>query len=106
MNKLQLRKIFNLKGYILDKMEESNNEILLHCHLQKKNIIHNGERSKSINQSRLRKIAHSMLDHKKVFIVILQRRFYFSKSNKRLWEPLPQVKHKQQSTITFKKTLF
>ena len=105
MNKLQLRKIFNLEGYILDKMEELENKILLHCHLQKKSMIFNGETSNSVNQSRERKIAHSMLDHKKVYIVITQRRFYFSKHRKILWEPLPQVKHKQQSTSTFKKTL-
>jgi transposase len=105
MRKLQLRKIFNLDGYILDEMEESANEILLRCHLRKKSMIFAGETSKSINQSRLRKVAHSMLDHKKVFIVITQRRFYFSKHHKILWEPLPQVKPKQQSTSTFKKTL-
>lgn len=105
MNKLQLRKIFNLDGYILDKMEESENEILLHCHLQKKSLTCDGETSNSVNQSRLRKIAHSMLDYKKVFIVITQRRFYFSKHRKILWEPLPQVKRKQQSTSTFKKIL-
>ena len=89
----------------MDAMEESGNEILLYCHLRKKSMSHNGEKSNSVNQTRERKIAHSMLDHKKVFIVITQRRFYFSKSNKRLWEPLPQVKRKQQSTSTFKKTL-
>ena len=105
MQKLQLRKIFNLEGYILDKIEELENEISLYCHLQKKSMAFDGETSKSINQSRSRKIIHSMFEHKKVFIVIMQRRFYFSKHRKILWEPLPQVKHKQQSTITFKKTL-
>ena len=105
MHKLQLRKIFNLDGYVLDKMEESENEILLHCHLQRKSMMFSGETSTSVNQTKLRKIAHSMLDHKKVFIVITQRRFYFSKHRKILWEPLPQVKPKQQSTSTFKKTL-
>ncbi len=105
MNKQQLRKIFHLEGYILDKIEEQKDEVLLHCHLQKRNMIYEGETSKSINQTRSRKIAHSMLDHKKVFILITQRRFYFSKHRKILWEPLPQVKPKQQSTITFKKTL-
>jgi hypothetical protein len=46
-----------------------------------------------------------MLDHKKAYIVITQRRFYFSRHRRILWEPLPQVKPKQQSTATFKKTL-
>lgn len=38
MHKSSLRKIFNLDGYILDKVEERENEILLHCHLQKLSI--------------------------------------------------------------------
>ena len=100
-----LRKIFNLDGYILDKVEESENEILLHCHLRKKSMTFDRQTSRSVNQSRLRKIAHAMLDHKKVFIIITQRRFYFSKYRRTLWESLPQVKRKQQSTSTFKKTL-
>lgn len=105
MSKLSLRKIFNLDGYILDKTEDLENEILLHCHLQKKSMTSAGETSSKVNQTRMRKIAHAMLDHKKVFIIIQQRRFYFSKQRRILWEPLPQVKHKQQSTTTFKKTL-
>ncbi len=105
MNKQQLRKIFHLEGYILDKVEEQENEVLLHCHLQRKQMKYKGEASQAVNESRPRKIAHSMLDHKKVFILIIQRRFYFSKNRKILWESLPQVKPRQQSTITFKKTL-
>lgn len=105
MNQSPLRKVFNLEGYILDRVEELKNEILLHCHLQKKSMTVGGETSKSVNQSRLRKIAHAMLDNKKVFIIITQRRFYFSKHRRILWELLPQVKRKQQSTSTFKKTL-
>lgn len=105
MNTTPLRKIFNLEGYILDKVEELENEILLYCHLRKKSMTFENETSNSVNQSRVRKIAHAMLDHKKVFIAIEQRRFYFSKHRRILWEPLPQVKHKQQSTSTFKKTL-
>lgn len=105
MNKLQLRKIFNLEGYILDKVEEVEDEILLYCHLQKKSMFFNGETSKSVNQTRERKIAHTIFEQKKVFIIIIQRRFYFSKHHKILWESLPQVKPKQQCTSTFKKTL-
>lgn len=106
MNKSQLYKIFNLDGYVLDKIEDQENEILLHCHLLKKSMRYENEISKNVNTTRLRKIAHSIFEHKKVFIVIEQKKFYFPKHNKRLWEPLPQVKPKQQSTSTFKKTLY
>ncbi len=35
MQKKEIKKIFNLEGYILDKFEEKNDKIILHCHLQK-----------------------------------------------------------------------
>jgi len=105
MLKNELKKIFNLDGYILDKVEEKNNEILLYCHIQKKSMKYKSETSKNINTTRTRKIAHSIFETKKVFIIIKQRRFYFSKYRKILWESLPQVKKKQQTTLTFKKTL-
>lgn len=105
MNKLQLKKTFNLDGYILDKIEELENEILLYCHLQKRSMTFNNETSKVVNQMRERKIIHGVLEFKKIYIIIKQRRFYFPKHKKKLWELLPQVKPKQQSTSTFKKTL-
>ncbi len=46
-----------------------------------------------------------MFENKKVFIAITQRRFYFSKHKKKLWESLPQVKKGQQMSTAFKKTL-
>jgi len=105
MSKKQLKKIFNLEGYVLDETEDMEDQILLHCHLQKKSMKHENEISKTVNQTQMRKIAHSMFEDKKVFIIIEQRRFYFPWHNKKLWEPLPQVKKKQQSSTTFKKTL-
>lgn len=105
MQKSDLKKVFELDGYILDKVEEFGNEILLHCHLQKKNMRFKSEISNRVNTTRIRKILHSILEDKKVCISIKQRKFYFSKCNKRLWEELPQVKKGQQTSTTFKKTL-
>ena len=105
MQKKEVKKIFNLEGYILDKFEEKNNEIILHCHIQKKIMKLKSERSKIINQSKNRKIAHLMFEDKKVFISIKQRRFYFPKHNQKLWELLPQIKKNQQMTTIFKKKL-
>lgn len=105
MQKNGLKKMFKLEGYILDKVEKLNDEILLHCHLQRKNMKYKSEASNRVNTSRKRKILHSIFEDKKVFISIQQRKFYFSQYNKRLWEPLPQVKPKQQHTATFKKTV-
>ncbi len=105
MQKKEIKKIFNLEGYILDKFEEKNDKIILHCHLQKNSFKLKNEVSKKINQKRNRIIAHSMFENKKVFIAITQRRFYFSKHKKKLWESLPQVKKGQQMSTAFKKTL-
>jgi hypothetical protein len=105
MLKKQLKKLFNLEGYILDKAEEADGKILLHCHLQKKSMKYKSETSKTVNTIQKRELVHSMLEDKKVFIVVDQRKFYFSKHGKRLWEPLPQVKRKQHMTAAFKKTL-
>lgn len=104
MRKSVLKKVFNLEGYILDKVEELGDEILLYCHLQRKNMKHKCEISSRVNIKRERKILHSIFEDKRVFIMIEQRKFYFSKYNKRLWEELPQVKKGQQISTTFKKT--
>ena len=105
MLKKQLKKLFNLEGYILDKAEEADEKILLHCHVQKKSMQYKSERSKTINTTRKRELLHAMFEDKQVFIVVKQRKFYFGKHGKRLWETLPQVKQKQQMTTAFKKTL-
>ena len=104
MQKTMLKKVFNLEGYILDKIEESGGEISLYCHLQRKNMKHKCEVSSNVNIRRERKILHAIFEDKKAFIIIKQRKFYFSKYNKRLWEELPQVKKGQQISTTFKKT--
>ena len=105
MSKKQLKHLFTLDGYILDNVESLENEILLHCHIQKKTMKYKSETSKKINTVKPRKITHSIFEGKKVFIAVKQRKFYFSKHKKILWEHLPQVNPKQQQTTTFKKTL-
>ena len=105
MQKKEVKKIFKLDGYIFDKFEEKNNEIILYCHIQRKMMKLKSETSTTVNQTRNRLIAHSMFENKKVFISVDQRRFYFPKHKKKLWETLPQVKKNQQSTTTFKKTV-
>lgn len=105
MQKNEIKKIFKLEGYIFDKFEEQDDKIILHCHIQSKSMKLKSETSTTVNQRRNRLIAHSMLEAKKVFIFIEQRRFYFPKHNTKLWESLPQVKKNQQMSTAFKKTL-
>ncbi len=89
MQKTEIKKIFYLEGYIFDKFEEKDNNIILHCHIQSKSMRLKSETSKIVNQTRDRLIAHTMFEDRKVFIAIKQRRFYFSKHKKKLWEVLP-----------------
>lgn len=106
MLKKQFKKIFNLEGYVLDEVKEKKDKIYLYCHLQKQTMRYRSERSKKVNTTQKRVISHSVFENKKVYIVINQRKFYFSKYNQRLWESLPQVKRGSQVTQTFKKTPF
>ena len=102
MQKKEIKKIFHLEGYIFDKFEKQDDRIILHCHVQCNSMSFKNKKSKTVNQTRDRLIAHSMFEDKKVFISIKQRRFYFSK-HKKLWEQLPQVKKGQQMSVFFKK---
>jgi len=61
MQKSILKKVFNLEGYILDKIKESGDEVLLHCHLQRKNMKHKSEVTNRVNTTRERKILHSII---------------------------------------------
>ena len=101
MQKNHLKKTFKVKGYILDKIEDKKSGIFLHCHLQRRMMFFKGEKSSSINQARVRTLAHMQLENKTVFIVIEQRRFYFSKHQTKRWEPLPDTASGKQTTNTF-----
>jgi hypothetical protein len=102
MHKNHLKKMFQLEGYVLDRVEYEESRILLHCHQQKKSMVHQMERIGRVNQERLRYLPHMMLEDKSVVLVITQRRFYFPHHKKRLWEPLPDVRRHKQTTNTFR----
>ncbi len=101
MHENHLKKTFKLKGYILDRIEDVDEGIFLHCHLQKKSMTFKGERSFTVSEKRERRLSHMQLENRTVFIVINQRRFYFPKHNTKRWEPLPDVGIKKQTTNTF-----
>jgi hypothetical protein len=102
MQKNHLKKLFKLEGYILDKVEYENNKILLHCHLQRKSMVYGGETSKRATETRLRHLPHMLLEDETVVLVVIQRRFYFSKQKTKRWEPLPDVGKRKQTTNTFR----
>ncbi len=94
--------MFKIQGYILDKIEDKNNKILLHCHIQRKTMIYNSERSNNINETRERRLSHMLLEDQLVIIIINQRKFYFPKQKTKRWELLPDVNQYNQTTNTFR----
>jgi transposase len=103
MSKKSLQKLFNLKGYILDKIEYADSEnIDLHCHLQRKGMKYRGETSRSVCVTKQRKIKHQVFEGKTVWIIVTQRRFFFTKYDQRLWEKLPNVSIKKQTSNTYR----
>lgn len=102
MHKNHLRKIFQLEGYILDRIEYSEDRTFLHCHIQKISMIYKGERSIRVNETRERRLSHMMLEDKRVILVITQRRFYFPGHRTKRWEKLPDVGSRKQTTDTFR----
>lgn len=102
MHQNHLKKLFQLEGYVLDRVEHGAAGILLHCHVRRSTMTHKSERSSRVNASRIRSLPHLMLEDKKVTLVVAQRRFYFSRHKTRRWEPLPDVGKRKQTTDTFR----
>jgi len=102
MQKNHLKKMFKLEGYILDRIEDKKRGIFLHCHLQKRSMIFKGESSSKVNQVRTRVLTHMQLEDRTVFIIIRQRRFYFSKHKTKRWESIPGTASGKQTTNTFR----
>jgi transposase len=102
MHKNHLKKLFKLEGYVLDRVEDRETGIFLHCHVRRNTMTHKGERSGRVNETRLRTLPHLMLEDKKVTLLVTQRRFYFSKRKTIRWESLPDVGRGKQTTNTFR----
>lgn len=102
MHKNHLKKIFKLEGYILDKVEYLEGRTFLHCHLQRKTMVFRGERSKKVNEVRVRHLSHLLLEDETVVLVVTQRKFYFPAHKSRRWELLPNVSRNKQTTDTFR----
>jgi len=104
MTGTSLSKIFDLKGYILDRVEyPDDKEIMLCCHLKRKTMRFKSQSSNAICAQRKRKIKHQVFEGRLVWISVTQRRFYFCKSDNRLWEKLPNVALKKQTTESYRR---
>lgn len=86
----------------MDKVEQTGERTLLHCHLQKRSMLFEGERSFKVSETRIRKLPHLMLEDRMVVLAVEQRRFYFPKHKTKRWESLPDVGPRKQTTNTFR----
>lgn len=104
MSGTQLSKIFDLHGYILDQVKyPDDKEILLFCHLKRKTMKSKSRSSSCVCAKRIRKIKHQVFEGRLVWIVVEQRRYYFKKTDQRLWEKLPNVSLKKQTTDSYRR---
>ncbi len=99
-----LRKALQIDhDYVIEKVEENRDEILVFCHSRKPGMWHEDIYTKTDSESRKRKIQHLMVEDQKVFLMITQRRFRFHKLNTCRWEPLAGIERNFSTTMTFQK---
>ena len=97
-----LRNILKLKDYIIEKLAETESEIFVHCRSKKRGMKHEGQYSTAVSTTRIKNSRHVVIDDRVVILLIKQRKFYFSKTDKRLWEILPDFKRKKRDSNTFR----
>jgi hypothetical protein len=100
MHNKYFSKTLKLEEYVLEKVEDKEFEVNIHCHVKKRGMWFDGEYSSSVAETRVRRISHMMLENKQVVLVVNQRRFTFKET--RRWEKLPDVKKYKQTTNTFR----
>lgn len=98
-----LSKILKLKEYVIEKIEERDNKLYVFCHPKKRGMWHQGQYSKALSTTRIKESRHVVIDDTVVILRIRQRKFYFKKCNKRLWEELPGFKKQKHDSNTFRK---
>lgn len=98
-----LKKIFKLEEFIIDNISETNKEIIVQCHSNKRGMRYEGQYSSAISTTRIKIARHMIVDDRVVILHITQRRFYFSKYDKRVWEVLPDFKRKKHDSNIFRK---
>lgn len=84
-----LKMVLKIKEYDIEKIEEKDDKLYVYCHVRKKGIWYNGEYSKVQSTTRLKESKHMIIEDILVILKITQRKFYFKKQNKRIWEELP-----------------
>lgn len=100
MPKNYLSETLELKAYTIEKVENIGLKILIHCHSKTRGMWYKAQYSKKVAETKVRQVAHMMLENKQIVLIITQRRFVFKGTRK--WEVLPDVEQYKQTTNTFR----
>lgn len=98
-----LLKILKLEEYVIEKIEKKDNKFYVYCHPRKRGMWYKDQHSSALSTHRIKNSRHVLIDDTVVILKIRQRKFYFNKYNKRLWEELPGFKKQKHDSNTFRK---
>lgn len=103
MHEHSIKKLFEMEGYVLTSLEQDAERIYVHCHVAVRGMHYEGEYSTQVNTTQVRTIRHMVLDRTVVWLCVTQRKFYFPRHKKRLWESLPGIQKGKQTSQLFRK---
>lgn len=98
MNK-NIIKCFNLQGYLIDKIDTGEKEVLLRIRSPRVWAICPccSSTTRKIHQYHLRRIKHGWFQAKQIVLLVRKRRFYCKKCNRPFSEYLPGIDRKRHS---------
>ena len=97
-----LLKILKLEEYVIEKIEEKGKEFYVYCRPRKRGMWHENQYSEALSTTRIKTARHMVIEDAVAVLKIKQRKFYFKKYDKRLWEQLPDFKKKKRDSNTFR----
>lgn len=97
-----IAQLFKLEAFVIHKIEDETDKILIWCRARRRGIWHEGQYSEALSTSRTKTARHAMIENRPVILKITQRKFYFKKSDKRLWEPLPIFQKEKHDSNFFR----
>jgi hypothetical protein len=102
MQKQNLIETFKMEGFVIEKIINYEDKIEILCHVKGAGIWLKDKYYRKVTEIKTRKISHMMQENRVVVLVVKQRRFYVGQG-KKLWEAIPKVQGKAQTSLEFQK---
>jgi len=71
-----LSKILKLEDYVIKKIEDDDNKIIVYCHSKKRGAWHKDEYSTILSTTRIKTAKHIVIEDRVVILRIKQRKFF------------------------------